>query len=160
MNRRSLLGLGAATVLGVGAVSAAGTWGFAQEGTPAADGEDACASPVASPAASSDMGMASPEASPAADACAAGEFVVHTVDIGFEPKELTIPANTDVVVTIDNKGKLQHDFYIDELGVESDLLDGGTSGTVTINAAPGTYEFYCSVVGHKQAGMVGTLTVE
>ena len=25
---------------------------------------------------------------------------------------------------------------------------------------PGTYEYYCNVPGHKQAGMVGTLTVE
>jgi uncharacterized cupredoxin-like copper-binding protein len=30
---------------------------------------------------------------------------------------------------------------------------------VTANLKPGTYEFYCSVPGHEQAGMKGTLTV-
>jgi uncharacterized cupredoxin-like copper-binding protein len=31
---------------------------------------------------------------------------------------------------------------------------------VTINAAPGEYEYYCAVPGHKQAGMVGKLIVK
>ncbi|HEV2997999.1 MAG TPA: plastocyanin/azurin family copper-binding protein [Solirubrobacteraceae bacterium] len=35
----------------------------------------------------------------------------------------------------------------------------GASKTLTVNLAPGTYTFYCSVPGHRQAGMVGTLTV-
>jgi uncharacterized cupredoxin-like copper-binding protein len=85
---------------------------------------------------------------------------VTTVDLAFEPKEFTIAADTDVTVTITNDGALQHDFTIDELDVASDLFDGGSSGTVTINAPAGTYEFYCSVPGHKEAGMIGTLTVQ
>lgn len=108
---------------------------------------------------------ASPESEETAATPAEGDdtgasFEVHTVDIAFEPTELTIPANTDVTITIINDGALQHDFYIDELGIESDLLNSGDSTTVTINAAPGTYEYYCSVTGHREAGMVGTLTVE
>jgi uncharacterized cupredoxin-like copper-binding protein len=85
---------------------------------------------------------------------------VSTVDLAFDPKTLTIPANTDVKVTVTNKGVLQHDFTIDELKVASKLLNGGESDTVTINAKPGTYQYYCSVPGHKEAGMVGTLTVK
>jgi plastocyanin len=100
------------------------------------------------------------EATPAAEASAGEGVQVSAVDIAFEPKELTISANTDVVVTITNNGALQHDFTIDELGVKSDLLGGGESTEVTINAAAGTYEYYCSVTGHREAGMVGTLTVE
>lgn len=104
---------------------------------------------------------AAEEASPVTDDAAAGaSFEVHTVDISYDPKELTVPANTDVTITIINDGALQHDFHIDELGVASDLLNGGESTTVTLNAAPGTYEYYCSVTGHREAGMVGTLTVE
>ena len=40
-----------------------------------------------------------------------------------------------------------------------DIAPGATEETV-INAPPGTYEYYCNVPGHKEAGMVGTLIVE
>jgi len=36
----------------------------------------------------------------------------------------------------------------------------GGNGTLTFTPSkPGTYAFYCTVAGHKEAGMVGTLTV-
>ena len=35
----------------------------------------------------------------------------------------------------------------------------GSSKTLSLNLKPGTYKFYCSVPGHRQAGMEGTLTV-
>jgi plastocyanin len=113
----------------------------------------AAASPVA----------ATPEAAPADEEAGAGDaegVELKTVDIAFEPKEFTIPAGTDVVVTITNEGALEHDFHVDDLGVASDLLGNGESTTVTINGEAGTYEFYCGVPGHKEAGMVGTLTIE
>ena len=36
----------------------------------------------------------------------------------------------------------------------------GGSKTVSLNLKPGTYKFYCSVPGHRQAGMEGTLVVK
>ena len=36
----------------------------------------------------------------------------------------------------------------------------GESTTTRLDLAPGEYDFYCSVPGHRQAGMEGTLTVE
>ena len=85
--------------------------------------------------------------------------VVTSFDIYFEPKEVTIPANTDVTFDLPNDGVTPHNFSIDELGVDVDLAPGATEQTV-INAPAGTYEYYCNVPGHKQAGMVGTLVVE
>jgi uncharacterized cupredoxin-like copper-binding protein len=35
----------------------------------------------------------------------------------------------------------------------------GGSKTLSLNLKPGTYKFFCSVTGHRQAGMEGTVTV-
>jgi plastocyanin len=35
----------------------------------------------------------------------------------------------------------------------------GGSRSLELKLKPGTYTFYCSVPGHRQAGMEGTLTV-
>jgi len=125
------------------------------------------ASPEASP-------VACPEATPGADAtptadatpcpeatptAGGDEVTVDSFDIYFEPKEVTIPADTDVTFILPNKGVTLHDFTIDALNVDVDIEPGATEETV-INAPAGEYEFYCNVPGHKAAGMVGTLTVE
>jgi uncharacterized cupredoxin-like copper-binding protein len=44
-------------------------------------------------------------------------------------------------------------------GVSDTIQDGGTA-TLTVDLPAGTYEYYCDVPGHRQAGMIGTLTVE
>jgi uncharacterized cupredoxin-like copper-binding protein len=84
---------------------------------------------------------------------------VDMVDINFQPKEITIPANTPVEVKLDNKGAIPHNFNIDQLNVHSGDYQPGQTGSVTINAPPGDYQYYCSIPGHKEAGMVGTLRV-
>lgn len=72
--------------------------------------------------------------------------------------EITVaPGDTLQVV---NAGVLEHDFTVDELGIAQDLTDEPVEITIPADAAPGTYEFYCSVPGHKESGMVGTLTIE
>ena len=38
-------------------------------------------------------------------------------------------------------------------------MSPGSTSTVTATLKKGTYTYYCPVPGHKQAGMVGTLTV-
>jgi len=123
--------------------------------------EDAAAPPagVATPAGSPSAPAAPAAASPeAAGAAAAQSVEVVAYDIYFEPKEVTIPANTDVTVMLPNDGAAPHNFSIDELGIDIDIAPGETQETV-INAPAGEYEFYCNVPGHKEAGMVGTLIV-
>ncbi|MDF3041498.1 MAG: halocyanin precursor-like protein [Thermomicrobiales bacterium] len=84
---------------------------------------------------------------------------VESYDIYFEPAELTIPAGTEVTVTLPNEGVALHNFSIDELGISVDIVAGETK-TVTINAPVGSYEYYCNVPGHKAAGMLGTLSAQ
>jgi cytochrome c oxidase subunit II len=88
------------------------------------------------------------------------EFTVDMVDIDYNPNEFTIPANTDVTVYLPNLGDAPHDFNIDELGISSPVIDGGEETSVVINAEPGEYVYYCSVPGHREAGMEGILIVE
>jgi len=114
------------------------------------------ASPQASPAASP---VGSPVGSPVASPAATNSVTVDLLDIRFDPKNLTIPANTDVTITMTNKGVAPHNFSIDALHIDQDVNPGETK-TVTVNAPAGSYQFYCNVPGHKEAGMVGTLTVQ
>ena len=82
------------------------------------------------------------------------------VDIAYDVSELTIPANTEVTISLPNQGATVHNFRIDELDVFSGEVEPGGQGSVVINAVPGTYTFYCDIPGHRAAGMSGTLIVQ
>lgn len=68
-----------------------------------------------------------------------------------------------VTVSYDNQADVPHDVTIeDESGNElgaTDLITASTAET-TVELQPGTYTFYCSVPGHREQGMEGTLTVD
>lgn len=103
---------------------------------------------------------ASPEASPAASPSAGLDLKVVCKDIFYDPKTITGVANKDVKITVTNEGAAVHNFNIDALNVKTKDLNPGESETVTVNGAAGDYEYYCSIPGHKEAGMVGTLTLQ
>ncbi|MGC4192780.1 MAG: cupredoxin domain-containing protein [Thermomicrobiales bacterium] len=103
---------------------------------------------------------ASPSSSPSASPASGSMIEIAAEDIKFDPKELTIPADTEVQIKVTNKGVLQHDFHIDKLDITSKMLNAGDTDTVKVKAAAGTYDFWCTVPGHKEAGMVGKLTVK
>lgn len=53
-----------------------------------------------------------------------------------------------------------HNFYLDELNVKSEDVMGQDSITVEFTAGEeGTFDYYCGVPGHRQAGMVGKFIV-
>jgi len=105
---------------------------------------------------------ATPEEQKATPAASAGDGTsvsVSAVDIAFEPKSLAIAADTDVTITVTNEGVLQHDFVIENTEFATDLLNGGDSTELVVNLPAGEYTYFCSVPGHREAGMEGTLTV-
>ena len=110
-------------------------------------------------------------------------ITLELTDFAFGPSSVTIPAGQPVKITLDNKGLVEHDFVIEKIdasmesmqdnGSEMHHMQGGTSeavvhaavqtgatSTLEITVAePGTYQFFCSVPGHKEAGMTGELIV-
>jgi len=88
-----------------------------------------------------------------------GALVIEASEFAFEPETVTIPADTDVEITLDNVGAVEHDWTVEELDVHIHA-DAGETVTETINVPAGTYEVICVVPGHAEAGMVGTLVVE
>jgi plastocyanin len=58
-----------------------------------------------------------------------------------------------------NEASVVHDIVIDDKGEGEQVKDGGVS-KFSANFTPGTYEYYCSVPGHREAGMEGKLNVK
>jgi uncharacterized cupredoxin-like copper-binding protein len=82
-------------------------------------------------------------------------------DLYFEPAELRVPAGALITIHVVNEGASVHTFDIDELDVQTgDVASGGSIMFQFFTGEPGTYEFYCAIPGHRDAGMVGTLIVE
>ena len=60
-----------------------------------------------------------------------------------------------------NDGKIEHDLVIEGNGVDekTPTIEPGKTATLKVDLKPGTYDVYCSIPGHKQAGMDVKLTV-
>jgi plastocyanin len=69
-----------------------------------------------------------------------------------------------VTITFTNSSSVPHNFTIAQ-GTGGSVVGAtptfaGGKKTLSVKLKPGTYTFYCSVPGHRQAGMQGTLTVK
>jgi uncharacterized cupredoxin-like copper-binding protein len=80
----------------------------------------------------------------------------------FETTSLTAKAGK-VSIAFTNASSLEHDVTVASSAgqvVGATPKFAGGSKTLSLTLKPGTYKFYCSVPGHRQAGMEGTLTVQ
>lgn len=110
------------------------------------------------------------------------EITVEATDFTYDPVSITVPAGQSVTLLLKNTGKVEHDFVIDKINVtdvaasdsgpaehhqmnqpEYDLhffAKAGETANLKFTALePGTYEIFCSIEGHKEAGMIGELIV-
>ena len=86
--------------------------------------------------------------------------VLNIENIKFADARLTM-ANGEVLgLFVVNHDSAPHSFDIDALNVHVSVPANTTSAVAIKPTGAGTLEFYCSVPGHKEAGMVGTLTVQ
>lgn len=106
---------------------------------------------------------ATPATTPAASVDAtAGEILgtleVTSVDLGFEPRVLTVEKAGRYEVTLMNAGVLPHDITFS--GGQTGVAMAGASVTVTVDVPESGITFICSVPGHADAGMTGSITVQ
>jgi len=83
------------------------------------------------------------------------EIAYETTQLSSKPGKVTIDFN--------NPSSLPHNVAIEsesgeQLGESETIAKGKAS--VSAELAPGTYHYYCTVPGHREAGMEGTLTVK
>jgi plastocyanin len=87
-----------------------------------------------------------------------------TLEVGngmwFKPASIEVQAGQPVELTLRNTGAIRHDFALAE-GVSKRVkvsADGGKTARATFTVErPGTYTFVCSVSGHAEVGMRGTI---
>jgi uncharacterized cupredoxin-like copper-binding protein len=114
------------------------------------------------------------------------EFTLTAMTMTYTPSVFEVMAGVPVELTLVNQDSLEHDFSILEIPVESvsaadpmsaehqmEMGDaalepmlhvaaepGATNHLSFTPTKPGTYEFLCTVAGHKEAGMAGTMVVK
>ena len=125
---------------------------------PAAPAAPSAPSAPAAPAAPSAPSAPSAASAPTAKTSVSLSAALST--IAFNTKTLSAKAGS-VTITFANASPLEHNLTI---GQGSSVLGAtptftGGSRTLTLNLKPGTYTYYCTVPGHRAAGMEGTLTV-
>jgi uncharacterized cupredoxin-like copper-binding protein len=124
---------------------------------PPASAPPSSSAPAGSPTATT--GTPAPPSSPAAAATL--RLAANPAGLlSFSTKQLTAKAGK-VTIELTNDSPVEHDVAIEQARSElgSTPVFTGGSKSVTLNLEPGTYKFFCSVPGHRQAGMEGTLTV-
>jgi plastocyanin len=79
--------------------------------------------------------------------------------LAFDQTSLEASAGT-VTIELTNDSSVPHNVAVEGEGVdeESDTVTG-ESTSLTVDLESGTYTFYCSVPGHREGGMEGTLNV-
>ena len=131
----------------------------------------ACGGSGSSSVSSSSAGAATPTTSstssaPASRSGGSGGALSLAADpsgeLKFTKSSLSAKAG-GVSIQFTNGSPLAHNLTIQQ-GTSGRMVgatptfQGGTK-TLTVSLKPGTYTFYCSVPGHRMAGMQGTLTV-
>lgn len=89
-----------------------------------------------------------------------------TIEVGnelaFNPNEFTIEDGQELVVNMENTGALEHNWVWNDEESEPFLHTnpGETATGTRAFTEPGVYGFYCDIPGHREAGMIGEVTVQ
>jgi plastocyanin len=117
---------------------------------------------AATPAQTSSSSTSTPAAGAGGGSSSISEAADPSGKLQFTKSSLTAKAGK-VTINFTNKSSLPHNMTIQQ-GTNGPVVGAtptfsGGSKTLQVSLKPGTYTFYCSVPGHRQAGMQGTLRV-
>lgn len=90
---------------------------------------------------------------------------VTATEFQFAPNEFTGKVGEKITFKVTNKGTVDHNFVILNADGSQELAKmeikvGATNSLEFTPTAAGTYQIDCNLPGHKEAGMVGKLTVQ
>jgi plastocyanin len=119
------------------------------------------AAPVAAPKSTTAETAKSVPARPEARASTKLKLAANPTGLlSYDTKQLSAKAGA-VTIEMTNMSPLEHNVTVAQgstvLGATPTFK--GATRSLTLSLKPGTYTFYCSVPGHRQAGMEGTLSV-
>ena len=80
-------------------------------------------------------------------------------DLFVEPSSLTMPAGAQLTLNVTNDGAMPHDLKVGGTDGTA-MLDPGETETITIGPFDASTEAWCTVPGHREAGMSLAITVE
>ena len=122
----------------------------------------ACGSDDDSTSTAAESTTSATETSTPAAGGATVSFAADPSQLAYTETDVSAKAGNDTI-EFDNPSTTGHDVVIeDQSGKEvakTDVITDSTTST-TADLKPGTYTFYCSVPGHREAGMEGTLNVK
>jgi uncharacterized cupredoxin-like copper-binding protein len=81
--------------------------------------------------------------------------------LAYVTKQASAPAGP-LEISSKNDASIPHDIAIEGNGVtgKGATVQGGKVSSFKVTVKPGKYQFYCTVAGHREGGMEGTLTVK
>lgn len=82
---------------------------------------------------------------------------VRATEMAYEPSEIAVEAG-EVEVVLHNEGSMLHDLRVDGQPVVVEA-NAGETATQQVTLEPGRYQIFCSLPGHRDAGMEGVLEV-
>lgn len=117
-----------------------------------------------SPNPSAESGGSGPGSANAAGEVAkdAGPVEVHLAEFTITPKEIAGAAGQPTTINVTNDGTAPHSLVVDAGGTEVKTEEIAAGGTATLEVPAldaGSYDVWCGVPGHKEAGMTATLVV-
>jgi plastocyanin len=160
-----VLAAASTAVITSGSAAKAGAETGSAQATPKAESTSAAAppAPASTPARQPKATTGAPAApsAPAPSATTSLKLLANPEGmLSFDTKQLSAKAGT-VTIALTNNAPLEHDVTVVQgstVLAKTPTFRGG-SRTLTVKLKPGSYTFYCSVPGHRQAGMEGTLSV-